>query len=74
MLQLNMESATVFVRVMKKLLHLVSIPQNLLKGHVQDADVLSLDRKVVVQIIKLRSDYYKSEEVRELCQQVMSNE
>ena len=73
-MQLNMESATVFVRVMKKLLHLVSIPQNLLKGHVQDADVSSLDRKVVVQMIKLRSDYYKSEEVRELCQQVMSNE
>ena len=72
-MQLNMESASIFVRVMKKLLHLVSIPQNLLKGHIQDADVLSLDRKVVIQMIKLRSDYYKSEEVRQLCQQLMSD-
>ncbi|OAO15282.1 hypothetical protein AV274_3061 [Blastocystis sp. ATCC 50177/Nand II] len=74
LLQLNMESATIFVRVMKKLLHLVSIPQSLLKGHIQDSDVQSLDRKYVVQVLKLRSDFYRSEEVRELCRDVEANE
>ena len=69
-----MESATIFVRVMKKLLHLVSIPQSLLKGHIQDSDVQSLDRKYVVQVLKLRSDFYRSEEVRELCRDVEANE
>lgn len=69
-----MESATIFVRVMKKLLHLVSIPQSLLKGHIQDSDVQSLDRKYVVQVLKLRSDFYRSEEVRELCRDVEAND
>ena len=70
LLQLNMESATIFIRIMKKLLHLVSIPETILKGYVQDADILSVDRTVVLQMIKLRSDYYKSESIRELYQQL----
>ena len=72
MLQLNMESASIFSRIMKKLLHLVSIPETILKGYVQDADILSLDRVVVLQMIKLRSDYYKSESIRELYQQLQT--
>ena len=68
-----MESATIFVREMKKHLHLVSIPQSLLKGHIQDTDVQSLDRKYVVQVLKLRSDFYRSDEVRELCRAVEAN-
>lgn len=65
-----MDSATGFVRVMKKLLHLVSIPSSILKSHVQDADILALDKQVVLQAIKLRSDYYRSDEVKEIYQQV----
>ena len=63
LLKLNMESANIFVRVMKKLLHLISIPTSILKGHVQDQDILSLDRQYVLQVMKLRSDYYRSDEV-----------
>ena len=59
LLKLNMESANIFVRVMKKLLHLISIPTSILKGHVQDQDILSLDRQYVLQVMKLRSDYYR---------------
>lgn len=70
MLQLNMESASIFSRIMKKLLHLVSVPETILKGYVQDADILSVDRVVVLQMIKLRSDYYKSESIRQLYQQL----
>lgn len=65
-----MDSATGFVRVMKKLLHLVSIPSSILKSHVQDADILALDKQVVLQAIKLRSDYYRNDEVKEIYQQV----
>ena len=70
LLKLNMESANIFVRVMKKLLHLISIPTSILKGHVQDQDILSLDRQYVLQVMKLRSDYYRSDEVKELYQQL----
>ena len=65
-----MDAATCFVRVMKKLLHLISIPSSILKGHVQDAEILALDKSVVLQAIKLRSDYYRSEEVKEIYQQL----
>lgn len=65
-----MDSATGFVRVMKKLLHLVSIPSSILKSHVQDADILALYKQVVLQAIKLRSDYYRNDEVKEIYQQV----
>lgn len=70
LLKLNMESANIFIRVMKKLLHLISIPASILKGHVQDQDILSLDRQYVLQAMKLRSDYYRSDEVKELYQQL----
>jgi hypothetical protein len=65
-----MESANIFARIMKKLLHLTSIPESLLKGHVQDADIQSIDRQYVLQALKLRSDYYRSEEVKVIYQQV----
>lgn len=69
-MKLNMDAATSFVRVMKKLLHLISIPTSILKSHVQDADIQALDKQVVLQAIKLRGDYYRSEEVKEIYQQV----
>lgn len=61
-MKLNMDAATSFVRVMKKLLHLISIPTSILKSHVQDADIQALDKQVVLQAIKLRGDYYRSDE------------
>lgn len=64
-----MESATIFLRMMKKLLHLVSIPISILKGHLEDPDILSIDRQYVLQALKLRSDYYRSDEVKALYQE-----
>ena len=55
---------------MKKLLHLISIPTSILKSHEQDAEFQALDKQVVLQAIKLRGDYYRSEEVKEIYQQV----
>lgn len=72
LLKLNVECISVFLRVFKKMMHLISIPSNLLKNHLQDNDLLSIDRKYVLQMIKLRSDYYRNEEVKELYQQLAS--
>ena len=66
---MNMESANIFLRVMKKLLHLISIPVSILKGHLADPDILSVNRQYVLQVLKLRSDYYRSEEVKALYQE-----
>lgn len=70
LLSLNVESISVFLRIFKKMINLISIPSNLLKNHLQDNDLLSIDRKYVLQMIKLRSDYYRNEEVKELYQQL----
>ena len=69
-MKLNVENVGTFLRILKKMINLISIPSNLLKNHLQDNDLLSIDRKYVLQMIKLRSDYYRNDEVKELYQQL----
>lgn len=66
LLSLQNESAKVTVRVMKKLIHLASVPVGILKSNIQDNDLLSIDRQYILHLLKLRPDFYKSEEVRQL--------
>lgn len=57
----------------QKLLHIVSLPVNILRGYLQDEELLALDRQYVLHVLKLRNDYYRSEEVRSIYQEMQNS-